>query len=128
MAREVLEKILYVEDDPDIQEIARLALVDVGGFVLQICTYGKEALKIAPDFKPDLIILDVMMSDMDGISIFNSFRKLKDTALTPIIFLTARVQPEEVKQYLELGVLEVIHKPFDPLTLADSIRKIWNRF
>ena len=127
MAKGLLKKILYVEDDSDIREIARLALVDVGGFIVQICSYGEEALKLAPHFKPDLIILDVMMPDMDGISTYKAFRELKDTALTPIIFLTAKVQTEDIKQYLEMGVLEVIYKPFDPLTLADSIRNIWNR-
>ncbi len=127
MAGRLLHRILYVEDDPDIQEIARLSLVEVGGFSVRICSYGREAVELVPRFKPDLIILDVMMPDMDGISTFKALRELKDTKHTPIIFLTAKVQPDEVKQYYAMGALEVIYKPFDPLTLADSIKQIWNR-
>ncbi len=125
MADKPLKKILYVEDDPDIQEIARLALVDVGGFEVRICSFGREALDAAPEFKPDLVILDVMMPDMDGISTFKALRLLEGFAATPVIFLTAKVQPKETRQYFKLGVMDVIFKPFDPLTLADSIKKIW---
>ncbi|MBN1799125.1 MAG: response regulator [Spirochaetales bacterium] len=127
MAGTLLHKILYVEDDPDIQEIARLALIDVGGFDVRICSFGREALQIAPVFSPDLIILDVMMPDMDGISTFKALRDLEATKHTSIIFLTAKVQPEEVKQYYAMGALEVIYKPFDPLTLADFIKQIWKK-
>jgi two-component system OmpR family response regulator len=127
MAAPRLQKILYIEDDPDIQEIARLALVDVGGFDVHICSYGSQAVELAPQLKPDLIILDVIMPDMDGIDIFKTLRELEACKNTPIIFLTAKVQPEEVEHYYAMGALEVIFKPFDPLILADSIKHIWNR-
>jgi CheY-like chemotaxis protein len=61
-----LEKILYVEDDPDIREIATLALRDVGGLNVKVCESGELALKEVDDFGPQLILLDVMMPDMDG--------------------------------------------------------------
>ena len=127
MAGPVLQKILYVEDDPDIQEIAKLALVDVGGFSVHICSYGREAVQLTPQFKPDLIILDVMMPDMDGPSTFKAPRELEVSEHTPIIFITAKVQPDEVKQYYDMGALKVIYKPFNPLTLADSIKQIWRK-
>ncbi len=127
MPKQPLQKILYVEDDPDIQEIARLALEEVGGFTVYICTYGREALGVVTQFKPDLIILDVMMPDMDGVSTFKALRKLETTSSAPVIFLTAKVQPKEVAEYRKLGALDVIFKPFDPLTLADVIKKIWEK-
>jgi two-component system OmpR family response regulator len=126
MAGKALKKILYVEDDPDIQEIARLALEDVGGFNVYICSFGREALDVAPGYQPDLIILDVMMPDMDGISTYKALRLLEGFTATPVIFLTAKVQPKEIKQYHKLGIMDVIFKPFDPLILADSIKKIWD--
>jgi two-component system OmpR family response regulator len=126
MTGKSLKKILYVEDDPDIQQIARLALEDVGGFDVYICGFGREALAVAPQYKPDLVILDVMMPDMDGISTYKALRLLEGFAATPVIFLTGKVQPKEIKQYYTIGALEVILKPFDPLTLADSIKKIWD--
>jgi two-component system OmpR family response regulator len=122
-----LQKILYVEDDPDIQEIARLALIDMGGFNVRICSNGEQAVMLAPQFKPDLIILDVIMPDMDGISTFKALRGLNACAHTPVVFLTAKVEPEEVEQYYALGAFEVIFKPFDPLTLADSLIRIWEK-
>jgi CheY-like chemotaxis protein len=61
-----LVRILYVEDEPDIQTVARLALETLGGFTVAICGSGQEALERAPDFQPQLILLDVMMPVMDG--------------------------------------------------------------
>lgn len=125
MGRDELTKILYVEDDPDIQEIAQLALCDVGGFEVKICSLGTEALKVLGNYIPDLILLDVMMPDMDGVTTFKEIRKRGELKEIPIIFLTARVQAEEVKEYRKLGALEVIFKPFDPMTISDTIQDIW---
>ena len=63
---DTLKKILYVEDEADIQKIAKLALETVGGFEVMICGSGAEALEKAPDFAPDILLLDVMMPGMDG--------------------------------------------------------------
>ena len=89
MAGPVLQKILYVEDDPDIQEIAKLALVDVGGFSVHICSYGREAVQLTPQFKPDLIILDVMMPDIDGLTLIYKIRCATESANVPIIVFSA---------------------------------------
>ncbi len=114
-----------VEDEPDIQTIAKLALEALGGFIIRVCGSGKDALEIAPAFAPDLILLDVMMPEMDGPTTLRALRALPAVAYTPVIFLTAKVQSHEVAQYRALGAAGVIPKPFDPMTLADSIRKIW---
>ncbi|MDP4547664.1 response regulator [Marinobacter sp. MDS2] len=119
-----LNKVLYVEDDADIRAIAELALQDVGGFSIALCSSGAEAIKVAPDFQPDLILLDVMMPEMDGPQTLQELRKIEATQDTPVIFMTARIQRTEIDEYLSLGALGVIPKPFDPMTLADEIRRI----
>jgi CheY-like chemotaxis protein len=120
-----LQRILYVEDDPDIQSVARLALEMVGGFTVKICSSGEEALREAAAFAPDLILLDVMMPGMDGPSTLKSLRTQPGLATVPAAFMTAKVQPAEVAHYKSLSALDVIAKPFDPMTLASQVRAIW---
>ncbi len=122
-----LTQVLYVEDEPDIQMVARLALESLGGFTVEICSSGDEALARAPAFKPQLILLDVMMPGMDGPTTLKKLRGLPQFADTPVVFMTAKVQPGEVAGYRELGALDVIAKPFDPMTLADQVKAIWQR-
>ncbi len=121
-----LERILYVEDERDIQAVARIALETVGGFTLEVCSSGREALEKAEAFVPQLLLLDVMMPEMDGPTTLAALRKLPATASVPAIFMTAKVQPDEVRQYKEMGALDVIAKPFDPMALAGAIQQIWN--
>jgi two-component system OmpR family response regulator len=125
MSTENLNRILLVEDESDIQAVARLALEAVGGFTVKICCSGNEALQEAPIFEPDLILLDVMMPVMDGPSTLKALRQLPLTAETPVIFMTAKVQPQERRYYEELGAIGVIPKPFDPMTLSSTIQTIW---
>lgn len=122
---ETLKKILMAEDEADIQMVARLALEAVGGFTVEICSTGTEALQAAPGFAPDLILLDMMMPGMDGVTTLQELRNLPQTAGTPVIFMTAKVQPHEVARYKELGAIDVISKPFDPMTLSSDVLKIW---
>ena len=122
-----LVRIMYVEDELDIQVVARLALETLGGFTVEICSSGSEALGRAPDFQPQLILLDVMMPGMDGPTTLRELRKLPQFAATPIIFMTAKIQPGEVADYMEMGAIDVIPKPFDPMTLPGQVRAIWER-
>lgn len=120
-------RILYVEDDPDIRTVAQLALESLGGFTLEICDSGRAALERAPNFHPQLILLDVMMPLMDGPGTLKALRGLAQFAATPAVFMTAKVQPGEVAQYLALGATGVIPKPFDPMTLSIEVEAIWER-
>lgn len=122
-----LKKILYVEDEPDIQMIARVALENVGGFELCVCSSGVEALEKAASFAPDLLLLDVMMPGMDGPTTLGELRKLPSLAKTPVMFMTAKVQPQEVEFLKSLDVADVIAKPFDPMGLAKNIRDSWKK-
>ena len=120
-----LKKILYVEDEPDIQMIARVALENVGGFELLVCSSGAEAVEKAAAFAPDMFLLDVMMPGMDGPTTLAELRKIPQLANTPVMFMTAKVQPQEVEFLKSLNVAEVIAKPFDPMGLANNIRESW---
>lgn len=122
-----LTRILYVEDEPDIQTVARLALETLGGFTVEICSSGSEALIRAPVFDPQLILLDVMMPVMDGTTTLGKLRELPQFSATPVVFMTAKVQPGEVAGYKNIGAVDVIPKPFDPMTLSGQVLDIWER-
>lgn len=124
-----LQRVLCVEDDPDIREIIQLALVDVGGLTIKACESGRRALEAVDQFDPQLIVLDVMMPGMDGPETLNALREQGSVSeSTALAFMTAKVHPEELERYRELGVVNVIPKPFDPMTLADQLRAIWSQF
>jgi len=127
MAQRLLRKIMVVDDEVDIGEVVDFALVEVGGFDVLNCGRGREALAQAPDFQPDMILLDVMMPEMDGPETLAGFRHLPATAATPVVFITAKVQPNEVEHYRSLGVADVIAKPFDPMALPSMLDEIWGR-
>lgn len=122
-----LSRILYVEDDPDIQAIAMMVLESIHGYIMEACSSGVEALEKALPFKPDLILLDVMMPGMDGLETLKNLRNFPELSDVPVIFMTAKVQPQEVQGYLNLGALGVIAKPFDPMTLAQQLASIWEK-
>ncbi|WP_039915738.1 response regulator [Cellvibrio mixtus] len=122
-----LTRILYVEDDPDIQAIAMMVLETISGFVVEACSCGGDALQKAVAFNPDLILLDVMMPGMDGPETLKGLRGFSELEKTPVVFMTAKVQPQEVQAYIEMGAVGVIAKPFDPMTLAQQLRDIWGR-
>ncbi|HQS31999.1 MAG: hypothetical protein B7X59_07210 [Polaromonas sp. 39-63-203] len=121
----ILNRILYVEDEPDIRLIAQMALEAVGGLTVIVCASGPEALRAAPASRADLLLLDVMMPGMDGPSTLKALRELPATADTPVIFMTAKVQAAEVAAYKALGAIDVIPKPFDPMELSAQIQRIW---
>jgi len=125
---EKLARILYVEDETDIQTVAKLALETLGGFSVQICSSGNEALQRAPEFRPHLILLDVMMPGMDGPTTLHKLRELPQFVLTPVVFMTAKAQPAEIAGYKDIGAVDVIPKPFDPMTLSNQVQVIWERF
>jgi CheY-like chemotaxis protein len=120
-----LQKILYVEDEVDIRLIVQIALEDMGGFTLKCCSTGYEAIAAVNEFMPDLILLDVMMPGLDGRETLLELRKIPEIKEVPVVFMTARVQEKEVAQYKEFGIVGVISKPFEPLTLAETLRSYW---
>ncbi|ALG91824.1 MAG: response regulator [Pseudomonadota bacterium] len=122
-----LEKILHVDDDTDIQFIVKMSLETVGGFTVEQCSSGHEALACAAGFQPDLVLLDLMMPVMDGEETFQELRKLDGLQDTPVIFVTAKAHDASVKDLISKGALDVVTKPFDPMTLPDIIREAWEK-
>ena len=122
---QTLKRILYVEDEPDIQAVAKLALETIGGFTLEICGSGNDALSKAESFAPDLVLMDVMMPGMDGPTTLQQLQKLETLKNVPVIFMTAKVQPNEIDELKAYGAVDVIPKPFDPMTLSETILQIW---
>jgi CheY-like chemotaxis protein len=122
-----LQRITWIEDAPDIRTIGEISLGQIGGFTLDLCASGEEALVRTASFNPDLIILDVMMPGMDGIETYKKLREIPSLKHTPIVFLTAKAMSKEIVVYRSLGAADVIAKPFDPLALPDRVRGIWRR-
>lgn len=117
-------RILLAEDDSNILAIAKLALERVGGHQVTVACNGVETLERAESEKPELILLDVMMPEMNG---FEACAKLKENAATahiPVIFLTARAQAHEVQHGMSIGAIGYILKPFDPMTLHKQIEEV----
>ncbi|MHB1946897.1 MAG: response regulator [Gammaproteobacteria bacterium] len=128
MVNKSLSKIAYAEDEDDIRAVVQIALEDIGGFAVKYFSTGRQLLEMDKEFKPDLLLLDVMMPEMDGPAALKELRKREEFANIPAIFMTAKIQPGELEEYKKMGVLGVISKPFDPMTLADDIKKIWNKY
>jgi CheY-like chemotaxis protein len=120
-----LNRVLHVEDEQDIRDIAKLALADVAGWTVESCASGDEAVTRAVEFKPDLILLDVMMPGMDGLATLAALRELPPLKDIPVVFMTAKVMAEEIGHLQSLGALGVVAKPFDPMTLGDDIAALW---
>ncbi len=127
MPRE-LKKILLVEDEPDIREITKSALELVGGFEIEIAENGMEGISRAQSFMPDIILMDMMMPGMNGTDTLLEIRKIPAIKHIPIVFMTAKVQQHEISEYIGLGVLDVIAKPFDPMKLSEQVSQIWAEF
>lgn len=121
-----LRKILHAEDDPNIREIAKMSLEMIGGFEVLQCDSGEEAVKTAPDFQPDMLLMDVMMPGMGGQEAVRHLRQLEGFRNTPVVFVTAKATKVEVDQLRENFEASIITKPFDPITLPEQLREIWS--
>ncbi len=116
--------ILLVDDEDDIREVAALSLQAVGGYEVSRASSGREALELASAQRPDAVLLDVMMPDMDGPSTFARLQGDEDTRGIPVVLLTAKVQAADRRQFDDLGVAGVLSKPFDPLQLSRQVADV----
>lgn len=122
-----INRVLIVDDDPIIRKVAEISLSRVGKWTVMQAESGVQALSMAEEFLPDIILLDVMMPGTDGPTVFQRLSVLPSTATTPVIFMTAKVQRHEVQEYYALGAAGVITKPFDPLLLPGQIQSILSK-
>jgi CheY-like chemotaxis protein len=114
--------VLLADDEPDIREIVDLSLGLDPLFVVRECCSGGDVIKAALEWRPDLILLDVMMPDMDGPATLAELRADRRTATIPVVFMTARTQAHEQERFKSLGAVGVITKPFDPMRLPGMVR------
>lgn len=121
-------RILIIDDEEDIREVAALSLETVAGWDVMMASSGAQGLARAIEYQPDAILLDVMMPGMDGPSTFRELRKNPATARIPVLLLTAKVQASDQRRFADLGVDAVLFKPFDPMTLSTQIASVlgWN--
>lgn len=118
------KKVLLVDDDPNIRRIAQIVLNNIGKYDVMLAGGGADAIDLAKQTKPDLILLDVMMPDMDGPTTLTQIRSIPGLQNTPTIFVTAKVQKHEMHAYKQQGALGVITKPFDPMNLCNEIDRL----
>jgi len=123
-----LQRILYVEDDPDIRKIVSMSLEMVGEYTVAACESCADALRVVDDFAPDLLLLDVMMPEVDGPSTLQRLRGRESATDAPAVFITAKVQARDMAHYRQQGVLDVIVKPFDPMALSERVAEIWQQY
>lgn len=122
-----LKRILYVEDDPNIAEVAIMTLEDFGDFDVHHCSSGIDAINTLPKYQPQLLLMDVMMPGMDGPETLSRIRKTEGGKNIPVIFMTAKAQTHEQQSYIEMGAVGVIVKPFDPETLCETLNAFWKK-
>jgi CheY-like chemotaxis protein len=115
--------VLIVDDEEDIRELARISLERVGGMSVLVAGSGPDGIEVAARERPDAIVLDAMMPGMDGPATLEQLRANPATAEIPVVFLTGSVQASDREHYVGLGARGLISKPFDPMTLADELRR-----
>jgi two-component system OmpR family response regulator len=120
-----LNKICYVEDDEDIQRIARMSLERIGKMTVEIVGDPTAAIAAMTAFGPDLVLLDWMMPRMDGPTLFRAMKQRPETSALPVVFITAKASQAELDELTALGAAGAISKPFSPKDLPDQLRAIW---
>jgi CheY-like chemotaxis protein len=123
MATAPFQRILHVDDQPDIRGIVKLALGKIGGFTVCSCSSGEEALAAAPGFDPEILLIDMSMPGMDGMALLARMREAG--IVVPAVFFTARINPSDIDRYRAAGAIGTVSKPFDPLKLGRQIIQIW---
>ena len=118
------KRILIIDDESDIREVAQMSLETVSGWQVLTAESGDEGITKAKQEKPDAILLDAMMPSMDGPATFQKLQADPSTKQIPVIMFTAKVQASDRKRFADLGVKDLIAKPFDPMKLGSQIAAI----
>lgn len=121
-----MHRILLIDDEDDIREVASLTLEATAGWDVMTASSGAEGIEVAIRHQPEAIVLDVMMPGMDGPTTFREMQKNSSINSIPVILLTAKVQGVDQRRFADLGVAAVLFKPFDPMTLAQQIADVLN--
>jgi len=123
-----VKRVLIIDDEDDIREVAQTSLEIMGGWDVFTAASSQEGITMAEAEQPDAILLDVMLPDVDGPATFQKLQANPITAQIPVILLTAKAQASDQRYFADLGVMAVLTKPFDPVTLADRVAEAlaWN--
>ncbi len=123
-----MRRILIIDDEDDIREVAALSLETVAGWNVLTANSGTAGIHAAVAEQPDAILMDVMMPAMDGPTTFREMQRTPGIAHIPVLLLTAKVQGVDQRRFAGLGVCGILFKPFDPLTLAEQMCAVlgWN--
>jgi DNA-binding response OmpR family regulator len=122
-----LNKVLYVEDDVHVRTTVSLVLEVIGRFDVRACSNGHDALMAARGFRPDLIVLDVMLPELDGLETLHALREQCDLHEVPVMFMTAQTTQADLARYADAGSIGVIPKPVTPLRLVADMRNLWEQ-
>jgi len=125
MPAQPLNRICYVEDDPDIQRIVRMSLERIGKMTVAVVGDSTRAVEAIIAFKPDLVMLDWMMPVMDGPAVLRKIRETAELKDLPVVFITAKASQRELNELRAMGAAGAISKPFAPKDLPDQLRAIW---
>jgi CheY-like chemotaxis protein len=123
-----LATVLYVDDEPDLRMLAQLALESMGGMSVTLCDSGAAALQALSTTRPQIILLDVMMPQMDGPALLQEIKKTAGLYDGPVIFLTGKTGAEDIAHLKSLGAFGVISKPFNPMTLHNEVTAMWRAY
>ncbi|KAM3090918.1 response regulator [Phormidesmis sp. 146-35] len=115
------KRILIIDDDDDIRAVAQVTLQAVGGWQVMTAASGSEGVAIATCEPLDLILLDVMMPDMDGIDTLQALQATPATRSIPVLFMTAKAQAAELRRFAKLNIAGIITKPFKAMQLPAQI-------
>jgi CheY-like chemotaxis protein len=127
MSTRDLQSVLYVDDDADICSVVQATLRLVPGLQVETADSGERAIDLAHELRPDLVLMDVMMPGLDGPSTLKRMRESVLLRDIPVAFMTAKVLPAEISQFLQMGAIGVIVKPFDPLRLYGELFALWDK-
>lgn len=122
-----LRSVLYADDDPEVRAIAALALNRDGDLQVTTCASGMEALELARRDRPDLILLDYLMPELDGPDTLVRLRVQRETQDIPVIFVTTIGLCDDVERFRPMGLLGLIEKPFSVTRLLDDVRMLWRQ-
>ena len=127
MPAQPLNRICYVEDDEDIQRIVRMSLERIGKMTVQVVSNPTQAIDAMKTFGPDMVMLDWMMPEMDGPTLYRKMKTEPAVASLPVVFITAKAAQRDLDELIGLGAAGTISKPFSPKDLPDQLRAIWTK-
>ena len=120
-------RLLLIDDESSIREVTKATLEATGNWDVTLAETGEEGIMLAQQIDPHLILIDLMMPEMDGVTAFEKIRAIPSVHNTPIAFFTAKATLEERQHFEEMGVQGVISKPFQPLELSNDLLVLLDR-